>query len=238
MSAPADADVLILCGGLGTRLRSVVGDRAKPMADVGGKPFLEVLVDHFARSGFRRFVLCVGHRADTVRAHFRGSAAREFVFSEEPEPRGTAGAVKLAAKLCRPGTVLAMNGDSLCPLDPLALLDAHARRGAAATIAAAAAGGRRDAGGVEFDDAGRVTAFREKEEAAPARVNAGVYALEPAVLASIPEGRAVSLERETFPAWIGRGLCAFPTDRPLYDIGTPERLEAFRRAYAAGLTSS
>ncbi len=234
MAVPADVDALILCGGLGTRLRSVVGDRAKPMADVDGKPFLEIVVDRLAAAGLSRFVLCAGHRADTVRGHFRSGPGREFVVSEEPEPLGTAGAFKLGHSVCRPGPVLALNGDSLCPLDLNALLESHARTGARATIAVAPSRGRLDGGSVEFAQDRRVTAFREKAVSASAFVNAGVYVLEPSVFDRIPSGRAVSIERETFPALVGQGLHAFPTDRPVFDIGTPERLEAFRAAFRAG----
>lgn len=224
---------MILCGGLGTRLGAVVADRAKPMADVGGRPFLRLLVDWLEGAGFARFVLAVGHRADTVRACFKGP---RFLFSEEASPLGTAGALKRAAPLCRPGTLLVLNGDSYCPLDLVALLAAHRRAKALATIAVAPAGERRDGGIVEFSADGRVTAFREKAAATGASpfINAGVYALEPEALAAVPAGRPCSLERELFPA-LAR-LYAFPVDAPLYDIGTPERLAAFRAAWRHGLS--
>ncbi|MBI3565446.1 MAG: NTP transferase domain-containing protein [Elusimicrobia bacterium] len=234
MPAPAGVDALILCGGLGTRLRPVVSDRAKPMAEVDGKPFLEIVVDRLAAAGVSRFVLCAGHRADTVRRHFASGPGRDYVVSEETAPLGTAGAFKLGHSKCRPGPVLALNGDSLCPLDITALLNAHDKAGASATVAVTPALGRTDGGGVEFDAARRVTAFREKGAAAPAWVNAGVYVLSPGVWPLIPDGRAVSIETETFPALIGKGLYAFPTEAPVYDIGTPERLEGFRAAYRSG----
>lgn len=229
MSAPAGVDALILCGGLGTRLRSVVADRAKPMAEIDGKPFLEIVVDHLAEAGVSRFVLCAGHRADTVRSHFKSGPGRDYLVSEETAPLGTAGAFKLGHSMCRPGPVLALNGDSLCPLDITALLDAHGKTGALATVAVTPALGRKDGGGVEFDDASkRVTAFREKGDVAPEWVNAGVYVLSPGVWPVIPDGRAVSIENETFPALIGKGLFAFPTRAPVWDIGTAERLALFR----------
>ncbi len=235
MPAPSGVDALILCGGLGTRLRSVVADRAKPMAEIDGKPFLEIVVDHLAKAGVSRFVLCAGHRADSVRGHFKPGPGRDHLVSEETAPLGTAGAFKLGHSKCRPGPVLALNGDSLCPLDIRALLDAHGKTGALATVAVTPALGRKDGGGVEFGPDRRITAFREKGEKAPEWVNAGVYVLSPGVWPLIPEGRAVSIETEVFPALAGRGLFAFPTRAPVYDIGTPERLEAFRKAYAAGL---
>lgn len=235
MPEPSSVDALILCGGLGTRLRSVVGDRVKPMAEVDGQPFLQILIDSLARRGFQRFILCTGYRADGVRAYFSDRADRSFVFSEETAPLGTAGAFKLASALCRPGPVLALNGDSICPLDPVALLDAHAKSGAVATIAVAPSGGRLDGGSVEFGVDRRVTAFREKTSDPAAYINAGVYVLEPDVFDRTPAGRAVSIEKEVFPSLVGEGLYAYPTDRQIYDIGTPERLDAFRAVFRSGL---
>lgn len=234
MPAPAGVDALILCGGLGTRLRPVVSDRAKPMAEVDGKPFLELVVDHLAEAGVTRFVLCAGHRSESVRAHFRSGPGREYLISEETAPLGTAGAFKLGHSMCRPGPCLALNGDSLCRLDIQALLDAHEKTGALATVAVSPGLGRKDAGGVEFDPDMRATAFREKDGTECAWVNAGVYVLSPGVWPLIPDGRPVSIETETFPALVGKGLSAFATQAPVWDIGTPERLERFRAARKVG----
>ncbi len=97
----SDTDVIILCGGLGTRLKSAVPDRPKPMALIGDKPFLEILINWAGAQGFARFILAVGHKAGMVREHFSKRAGREYVFSEEPQPLGTAGALKLCAALRR-----------------------------------------------------------------------------------------------------------------------------------------
>lgn len=223
---------MILCGGLGTRLRGAVADRAKPMADIDGRPFLQLLIDALASQGFYRFVLCAGHMADSVRAHFRDP--RRFAISEEKGPLGTAGALRLALPLFRSRVLLVLNGDSLCPLKARELLRVHAERSAQATIAVAQARGRRDGGAVEFDKGWKVTSFREKA-AIGAWINAGVYALERAVVENVPADVSCSLEREIFPAMIGRGLSVYPCDCALYDIGTPERLEEFREAWRSGL---
>lgn len=224
-------DAIILCGGLGTRLRSVVADRPKPMAQVGDRPFLQILVDHIAAFGFSRFILCVGYKAEAVKAHFRDQPGRAFAFSEEKEPLGTAGALKLCEPLRRSETSLVLNGDSFCAEDPLVLLEEHARRGAAATVVVVPPEDRSDGGSVEVGPDGRITAFQERKlpAAGAGFLNAGVYAFGPRVFAAIPTGAACSLERETLPALVGRGLYARVSREKVFDIGMPERLEAFRR---------
>lgn len=232
----SDVEVVILCGGLGTRLRPVLADRPKPMADVGGKPFLELLIDDAERQGFRRFVLCVGHGAEFIKDFFRGRQDVAIAFSEEREPLGTGGALKLAEGSVEGPTFLALNGDSYLAADLAGFLTYHRGRRGIGTIAVVDAGGRRDGGLVDVGAGGRIARFSEKASpAARAWLNAGVYAFERRLFESIPAGRACSLERDVFPTLIPKGLYAFPSTKPLYDIGTPERLELFRRAVEGGL---
>jgi NDP-sugar pyrophosphorylase family protein len=227
----AETDVIVLCGGLGTRLKGVLGDKPKPMASIADKPFLEILIGRASLQGFRRFILCVGHRAEVIESYFHDEDGRTFHFSRETEPLGTAGALKLCEPLRRSEVAVVMNGDSFCDLDLAGLLEAHSRRGGSGVLAVAHSEGRADGGSVEFGPDGRISSFNEKAAAGIARINAGVYALGPRAFAAIPAGRPCSLEREIFPALIASGLYAYPTDAPLYDIGTPERLELFRRLY-------
>src|SRR5690349_11866919 len=108
-----DTTALILAGGLGTRLRSVVADVPKVLAPVHGRPFLACLLDQLADAGLTHAVLCTGYRADLVAAAF-GTKYRNLTldYSEETEPLGTGGALRLAIDRARSQTVLAMNGDS------------------------------------------------------------------------------------------------------------------------------
>lgn len=214
----------ILVGGLGTRLRAATGGAQKVIAPVAGKPFLFRLLDQLADAGLDRVVLCAGHRADDVAATV-GTAYRSLrvEYSEEKAPLGTGGALRFALPLLRADPVLAMNGDSFCEVDFLSFRAAHAASGASATLVVREVEDPSRSGRVEFGEDGRIRRFVEK---APGNgrgwINAGVYLLGRAMLESIPERRAVSLEREIFPAWVGRGLCAFPTEGKFLDIGTPE----------------
>lgn len=240
----ADDDVsrvraLILCGGLGTRLRPAVAEVPKVLAPVAGRPFLDVLVGELRRAGLRRLVLLVGHLADQVERHVSGPLARaypdvEIELSAEPAPLGTAGAVKHAARFVD-GTFLVVNGDTFLELDAAALLGAHRRAGALVTLAAVAVPDASRYGALELAEGGAVRAFAEKASGAtPGIINAGAYAAEPRLLDAIPAGRAVSLEREVLPALLDRGerLHAHRQTGRFVDIGTPESWAAFSRDLA------
>ena len=224
--APA-YDVVILCGGLGTRLRSVVSDRPKPMALIHGRPFLDLLVDQIVSYGFRRIILCVGYRADFIKAHFASRTDCEILFSQEPTPLGTAGALRLSIPLLKTRTVLVFNGDSYCPIDAAALIDFHRLKKAIGTLALLPAAKGRAGGVVTVDENDRVTEFAEKP--APdvsGHFNAGIYVFERRAFDAIPEATACSLEMDVLPS-LRPHLYGFDMEAPLYDIGTPEGLRAF-----------
>ncbi len=218
-------DAMILAGGKGTRLRSVVDDRPKPMAQVAGRPFVEWLLAMLYDQGTRRVVLCTGHLADHVEAYF-GDGCRwnmELCYSRDPFPLGTGGAVRRGLDHVRGDRFLVLNGDSYCRFDRGALLRTHMRTGAAATLWLVGADDCRRYGSVRIGPEGAVESFAEKSlDFGTGLVNAGVYLIERRAAETIPTGRAVSLENDVFPALIGRGLFAVVGESPFTDIGTPE----------------
>lgn len=223
--------VLILAGGLGTRLRSAIGSTPKAMAPVAGRPFLEYLLGQTARNGFGRVALLTGHGAEIIEGYFRTGQQHglEIAYSAEPEPLGTGGALRLAASRFPDERFLVMNGDSLFDIPLLPLVDAHRRTAALVTLALARATERGRFGGVEVDAYGSVTRFVEKgEPMAGGQVNAGIFVIERSVLESIEPGGAVSLEHEIFPSLVGRGLHAVPFEGTLVDIGVPPDLAALQ----------
>lgn len=218
-------DAIILAGGKGTRLSSVVADRPKPMAEVEGRPFIEWLIRQVRAQGVTRIILSTGHMADAFEAYFgRGRRlGMEIAYSHEHEPLGTAGAMRLALPHVCSDDVLVMNGDSFCGFTLNDMLAAHRASKARATLLLTAAPSTDRYGAVVVDDAGSVQAFREKEAGMGAGlISAGVYLLSREVISSIPEGRQVSIERDVFPSLIGRGLYAYVAEGPFIDIGTPE----------------
>lgn len=221
---PETVCAAVLAGGLGTRLRPAVGDTPKVLAPVGGRPFLALLLDRLAAGGFRECVLLVGHGADRVRAAFgdRHGPVR-LVYSAEPEPLGTGGAVRYALPHLTGRPLLLLNGDSYCDADLPRLLAFHAVHGRRVTLCVTQVPDAGRFGRVAYDADGTVIRFEEKEASGrPGWINAGVYLFSPDVMADIPPGRPVSLEREVLPGLVAAGeVRGFPGDR-FIDIGVPE----------------
>ncbi len=226
----------MLAGGLGTRLRPRFGDLPKVLVPVGGRPWIEHLLEWLARHQVRQVVLCVGHGADQVEGRV-GDGERHGVrvtWSREAEPLGTGGALGLARRHVD-GPALVLNGDTLADCDPWELERARWERGALGALALCEVEDARAAGRVECDAQGRVTRFREKDpdHGGRAWVSGGLYALAPAVWRRLPVDRACSLEREVFPALASEGaLLGFPCGSSFVDIGTPESWEAADRRFA------
>ncbi|MDQ6734752.1 MAG: sugar phosphate nucleotidyltransferase [Nitrospirota bacterium] len=234
MRTGSHCDVVILCGGLGARLRSVVNDRPKPMAMVHERPFLEFVVNHLIGSGFSRLIFCTGYKGEWIKHHFQDARQFDALFSEESEPLGTAGALRQCRSLLGTSTFLVVNGDSFCALDLTALLKAHYHADVLATVAVVAGDGRSDGGSVMVDVHGRISSFHEKGTSG-SYLNAGIYACAARFLDHIPDRLSCSLEYDVFPSLLAKGICGFVTSEPLYDIGTPERLTAFRAFSASRL---
>jgi len=220
----SDLAAAILAGGQGTRLRAVVADRQKVIATVAGRPFIYRLLDQLADASVRRVVICTGYQAQQV-AVMLGDSYRQMTlqYSAEAKPLGTAGALRHAQL---PSPVLVMNGDSFCEVDLPALFTTGAPTIVVREVPDTLASGR-----IEFDAAGYVTKFNEKGQAGPGWINAGIYLLNQEALDSIPSDRAVSIEREMFPAWIGRGLRVFQTTGKFLDIGTPAAYAIAQRLF-------
>lgn len=225
----AGIDVVILAGGLGTRLRAVLPERQKVVADVAGQPFLARLIGFYAHAGAARIVLALGYRSQDVTNSIAGyEGPCEIVASVEPEPRGTGGALRYALPQLRSTTVLVANGDSFADADLAGLVDLHRSRGASVTLALTFVDDVQRYGRVVVGRDGAVERFEEKparadpEKPQAGYINAGVYLIEREVVARLPEGVALSLERDVFPELVGHGIYALAGHIPFIDIGTPE----------------
>jgi NDP-sugar pyrophosphorylase family protein len=223
MEHPLQAAILV--GGKGTRLRSVVSDRPKPMAEVAGKPFLEWILIGLRDRGISRIVLCSGYMPEFIENHF-GDGSRlelDISYSVDPYPLGTGGAVRFALGHLSSSRILVLNGDSYCDFDIEHLINTHEESKAVATIWTTQVEDSSRFGSIDVSQNGGVLAFHEKQASRGSGiVNAGVYLVARDVISEIPEGRAVSLETEVFPELVGCGLFAANGDYPFLDIGTPE----------------
>ncbi len=160
----ADMTAVILAGGAGTRLRSVVADRPKVMALVNGRPFLSYLLDELARFGIRHVVLCTGYMAQTIEAEFGAAYGPiHLEYSRETTPLGTGGGVRLALPLLKSDPILILNGDSFCKADLNRYLDEHCTRQAAASLLTARVDDVARYGQVHCDPAGRVRPVLKKK---------------------------------------------------------------------------
>jgi mannose-1-phosphate guanylyltransferase len=219
---------VVLVGGEGTRLQPLTFTTPKQMLPVAGRPMIERVVAHLAGYGIDQVVLSLGYRPAAFLQAYPDSrcAGVELVYAVEPEPLDTAGAIGFAARVAAiDETFVVVNGDVITSLDVGGLITFHRRSGAEATIALTPVEDPSRYGVVCTDADGKVRQFIEKPPAAEAPtnlINAGTYVLEPSVLGGLPEGRRVSIERETFPALVERGrLYASASDADWIDAGTP-----------------
>lgn len=219
---------VVLAGGLGTRLRSVVADRPKALADIGGQPFLTYLLEQLAHWQVREIVLCTGYLGDQIKERFGSSyKGLRLTYSTEIVPMGTAGALGLALSTVDSDTVLVMNGDSYCAADLGAFWNFHTKRSASASVLLVSNADTTRFGRVLLASDGRIVKFQEKTASAgPGLVNAGVYLIRRSLLQSLPAGEPSSLERDVFPTWIGKDFFGFDGNCPFIDIGTPETYAA------------
>ena len=212
-------------------MQEVLGDVPKPMARIGDRPFLEYLVLHLRKYDVREVILCTGHRWEQVQEYF-GDGQRwgiHILHSREEALLGTAGALKLAGKLIRTRTVIAMNGDSFLDVNLTDLVHYHLTKSALATVALAQVPRSSRYGAVTLNEAGEISSFVEKRQGQETMlINGGVYVLDRSLLDRIPEGQ-VSLETEVFPKLVEKGFYGMIVLGYFVDIGVSadyDRLKA------------
>jgi len=239
-----DFKAVLLVGGMGTRLRSVLPSVPKPLASMGNQSFLQLLIRQLRYQGLRRLVMCTGYLAEQIQFAFGDGREWDVIieYSKEPSPLGTAGAVKHAqASLGTSRDFLVMNGDSFVEADFHELVRFHRGHGGLISMAVCRTEDASRFGTVQVDRHGRVIGFGEKTGShVPGLVNAGVYIFNRQVLELIPEGPC-SLEKQVFPEMLGKGVYAMEQKGMFIDIGTPEDYARARaiydRLHASAVTS-
>ncbi|HEV2997883.1 MAG TPA: NDP-sugar synthase [Solirubrobacteraceae bacterium] len=218
---------VILVGGEGTRLRPLTSRMPKPVVPLVDRPFMAYMLEWLRGHGVRDVIMSCGFMADGVRAVLGDGSELgiELRFVQEPDPRGTAGALKYAEGMLEE-RFLVLNGDVLTDIDLSAQIAQHERTGARATLALAPVEDPTAYGLVHLGEENAVSDFLEKpspEEVDTNMISAGAYVLEREILDLVPADRNVSIEREVWPRLIGAGLYGFPSQSYWLDIGTPER---------------
>ncbi len=216
---------LLLVGGLGTRLRSVLSSKPKPLAPIGDIPFLELLVLQLRSQGIRRLVMCTGFQGEQIEEELGDGSKWDVTieYSQESRPLGTAGAIKHAAGLLSEASdFLVLNGDSFLEIDFSQLIRFHRERKGWASIAVRRVADAARYGTVEVDEQSRVVCFSEKRGLfKPGLINGGIYVFKREVLRHL-RGGPTSLEKDVLPRLIEHGTFALEQSGMFIDIGTPE----------------
>ncbi|MFI1888023.1 mannose-1-phosphate guanylyltransferase [Streptomyces jumonjinensis] len=226
-------EAILLVGGKGTRLRPLTVNTPKPMVPAAGVPFLTHQLARARAAGVEHIVLATSYLAEVFEPYFGdgSSLGLSLEYVTEKEPLGTGGAIRNVAERLRSGPddpVLIFNGDILTGLDIGALVTTHRESGADVSLHLTRVADPRAFGLVPTDGSGRVTAFLEKpqtpEEIVTDQINAGAYVFRRSVIDSIPAGRPVSVERETFPGLLSLGahLQGMVDSTYWLDLGTPQ----------------
>ncbi|WP_406476824.1 sugar phosphate nucleotidyltransferase [Streptomyces platensis] len=226
-------EAILLVGGKGTRLRPLTVHTPKPMVPAAGVPFLTHQLARARAAGVEHIVLATSYLAEVFEPYFGDGSALglHLEYVTEEEPLGTGGAIRNVASRLHSAPddpVLIFNGDILTGLDIAALVGTHRSSGADVSLHLTRVEDPRAFGLVPTDDTGRVTAFLEKpqtpEEIVTDQINAGAYVFNRSVIDTIPAGRPVSVERETFPGLLADGahLQGMVDSTYWLDLGTPQ----------------
>ena len=220
-------EAIILAGGLGTRLRSVVSDVPKCMAPVTGKPFLYFVIEHLLSQGVNTFIFSVGYKSEMIINYVNEQYPNlNKQFSTEAEPLGTGGAVKLACSLATEKDVLILNGDTLFKIDVETVSDFHASCDADCTLSLKSMEFFDRYGVVELNEDASVASFKEKQFYESGLINGGVYALNVERFMQEDLPQKFSFEKEYLEAYfVKRKMFGIIQDQYFIDIGIPEDFE-------------
>ncbi len=211
-------EAIVLAGGFGTRLRSVVNDVPKPMANVNGKPFLQYVFDWLYEQKISRVVLAVGYKYEKIQCYFGNDyQGMELVYSIESEPLGTGGALKQAFDKCRDDFVIVTNGDTLFLVD---LLELEKHYNGCVTLVYQYCQNARRYGYIDFNGE-QIVGFREKNIEVGGYINGGVYMINRQIFINY-DGK-FSFEEDVLPVLIKNGMVTgIKSDAYFIDIGIPE----------------
>ena len=227
-----DVGVVILAGGLGTRLQTVLKDKPKVLADISGRPFIFFLLDQLSKAGIEKVVICSGHMGEYLE-NVIGSVYKslQIDFSRERMLLGTGGALRQVVDIVKRKWILVLNGDSYVDVDLPGFVTWHEKIGAKISAVVTSVEENSRYGSVDLRLDGEIQRFVEKCSLTVKNagkntklINAGVYLVHESIIKSFPAGTKLSLEEEILPRQVGRGFFGYKTTGAFIDIGTPESL--------------
>jgi D-glycero-alpha-D-manno-heptose 1-phosphate guanylyltransferase len=227
-------EAIILAGGLGTRLRSVVSDLPKCMALVHGKPFLDYVIHYAIKQGIQKIILAVGYKSDTIKEYYsKKQFGITIIFSEEEEPLGTGGAIALALTKTSTEHILVTNGDTLYEYNIQDLSSTHLHDNALVTLCLQPMQHFDRYGVVKTKD-NRIKQFEEKKVYAEGLINAGVYSIHKKEFLEMSWPSKFSFEKEFLEAYLHtKAMYATVQNNYFIDIGIPEDYEKAQKELAA-----
>lgn len=217
-------EAVVLAGGMGTRLRSVIQDIPKPMAPVGDKPFLNFILDDLLAQGVKRVVLSTGYKHEVVENYYKNRYKDlEIAYSVEDSPLGTGGAIKQALQHIKTPHALVLNGDTMFKASLQTMADLHLDQKADMTLALKKMENCQRYGTVETAN-GKVSGFREKTESTLAgAINGGIYLLKTNLLNRQELPQKFSFEKDFMEVYHPKlKMVAYLSDAYFIDIGIPE----------------
>lgn len=218
----------ILAGGFGSRLRSIVVDRPKPMALVGGKPFLEIVISNLVKQGIKDIVIGVGYLSSQIEEYFKDGSffGAKISYSREDIPLGTGGAIRNAISQLE-DTFVVLNGDTYVDLDFEKLILDHQKSDKKMTMVLTSVVQEGERGSVSVDQEGNLVSFSDEDGECSSDMysNSGVYVVSKKILKHIKTNSKISFEKDIIPTliWAGEKIHAHITSKRYYDIGTPDR---------------
>lgn len=226
-------EAIILAGGLGTRLRSVVSDVPKCMAPVNGIPFINFVISYLKNEGVNRFILSLGYKSEVVIEYVKKTfTGLDIEFIIEETPLGTGGAIKLACCKAIADDVLILNGDTLFNINLKDFTEFHKDKKADFTVALKKMKDFSRYGSVEIDNKFIIKAFHEKAFCKQGLINGGVYALNVSSFMNEALPDAFSFEKDFLEKNIGKKKCyGVPCEHYFIDIGIPEDYDRFIKDY-------
>lgn len=217
-------EAIILAGGMGTRLRSVITEIPKPMAPVGSRPFLAIILDNLNEQGIEHVILAVGYKYEVIQSYF-GNRYKSLLldYAIEKEPLGTGGAVGLALNQLSDDAFMMMNGDTLFDVDLKKLSQFHSDMNADLTMSLKPIENQDRYGLVSIDEQSRVIDFSEKKYFEKGLINGGVYATSKKYIDSLCLPQKYSWEKDVLEAQTKKSMVyGFLSDNYFIDIGIPE----------------
>lgn len=217
-------EAIILAGGMGTRLKSVITDIPKPMAPVANRPFLEIILDNLKDQGVEHIVLAVGYKYEVIAEYFGNTYKDiEIDYAIEEEPLGTGGAVSFAMEKIKEDSFLMLNGDTLFDVDLNKFCSFHEHHKSDLSIALKTVSNQDRYGLVEIDSNNRVSKFLEKQFISEGLINGGIYATSSSFIKSLSLPMKYSWEKEVLELQIKESrIYGYSTNSYFIDIGIPQ----------------